>query len=352
MSLNHITTALDAASLESKEQYVFYHKMVDFVMKETIAAVSNNHLCTEQESTFLKQFCDVLLYSIDAMRIKYMYDEEDAMKIDLTESGFPNYLEFRYLYNDLALKENYTNKLKGSEELKNAFLDRLLKEKKHVSRNQLYQAASVVYYTKVQQRYIFNRFVQGKIVPSEVKQDPGMIVSWSFYDVSLNRPFVCFMYFDVDDKNKDGLKEEIYEVLSNAADRKMDLDTMAYAIDKKLPKVYPYKVKRIDLGPLHNVFAKDVHEITHVVLQGLIEKTIPLESYALSLTVDEIESEDIFQEGSFFKKQTIQRWGGVQSKKYLLAPHRVIQLLYAEVPELIDKLDKAPIHLAEFPKTN
>jgi len=31
MSVNHIVTPLDSAELDSKEQYVFYHKMVDFV---------------------------------------------------------------------------------------------------------------------------------------------------------------------------------------------------------------------------------------------------------------------------------------------------------------------------------
>ena len=58
-----------------------------------------------------KQYCDLLLYSIEAMRVKYMYDEEDNMKVDLTESGFPNYLEFRYLFNDLELRDDYLQKL-------------------------------------------------------------------------------------------------------------------------------------------------------------------------------------------------------------------------------------------------
>ena len=51
-----------------------------------------------------------MLYSIEAMRVKYMYDEEENMKVDLTDSGFPNYLEFRYLFNDLELREDYLGK--------------------------------------------------------------------------------------------------------------------------------------------------------------------------------------------------------------------------------------------------
>ena len=41
----------------------------------------------------------------------------------------------------------------------------------------------------------------------------------------------------------------------------MNLDTMAYGIDKRLPKVFPRRIKRADLGPIHNVFAKDENEI-------------------------------------------------------------------------------------------
>ena len=110
MSINHIVTPLDSAVLDSKEQYVFYHKMVDFVLKELITKVQYQQICSKQEIIFFKQYCDLLLYSIEAMRIKYMYDEEDNMKIDLTESGFPNYLEFRYLFNDLSLRNEYVGK--------------------------------------------------------------------------------------------------------------------------------------------------------------------------------------------------------------------------------------------------
>ena len=96
MSINHIVTPLDSAELDSKEQYVFYHKMVDFTLKELIVNVQRQQICNDKELIFFKQYSDLLLYSIEAMRVKYMYDEEDNMKIDLTDSGFPNYLEFRY----------------------------------------------------------------------------------------------------------------------------------------------------------------------------------------------------------------------------------------------------------------
>ncbi|KAG1652335.1 hypothetical protein GQR58_026419 [Nymphon striatum] len=56
------------------------------------------------------------------------------------------------------------------------------------------------------------------------------------------------------------IKHEIYDILDATADRNMDVDMMAYAIDKKLAYVIPKRVKKIDLGPLHSVFAKDEME--------------------------------------------------------------------------------------------
>ncbi|MDD7914523.1 hypothetical protein [Polaribacter ponticola] len=48
-----ITTPLDSAVLNSKEQYTFYHKMVDFVLKELIVSIQQQQLCTYQELIFL-----------------------------------------------------------------------------------------------------------------------------------------------------------------------------------------------------------------------------------------------------------------------------------------------------------
>ncbi|MCK7590530.1 hypothetical protein M0G43_08100 [Subsaxibacter sp. CAU 1640] len=343
-----IVTPLDSAYLDSKEHYVFYHQMVDFALKELIVSVQQQEICTSKEVVFLKQYCDLLLYSIEAMRIKYMYDDEDNMKVDLTDSGFPNYLEFRYLFNDLSLRENYISKLKDVSELQNEFLDRLMKAKEPVKRNKLFQAASIVYYTSVEQKYIYNRFVQGKIIDAPEGTGVQYMTSWSFFDVASNRPFVCFMYFDYSGRDAVKDKEIIYDVLKTVADREMSLDAMAYSIDRKLPDIHPKHIKRIDLGPFHNVFAKDENIITHTILESIGKKEIGLESYVLSLQVDEVFSGSEFREGGYFSKQTLQNWSKIIQQKYVFAPHRIIQLLYSKTPEIMNSLAKPPIQISEL----
>lgn len=339
-----IVTPLDSAHLDSKDQYVFYHKMVEFAVKELTTAVQQQQLCNVQEIQLFKQYCDLLLYSIEAMRVKYMYDDEDNMKIDLTDSGFPNYLEFRYLFNDLALREEYKNKLTDVETLKQEFLDTLMRRKENVSKRKLFEAASLVYYTSVEQKFIFNRFVQGKLLKA-IEGQGDYLVSWSFYDVSHNRPFICFMYFDYDGKDVNKERDDIYEAIKNTADREMPLDTMAFSIDKKLKNVRPKHFKRIDIGPLHNVFAKDENQFTHAILESIGKKEIPIESFAFSFKMDEIFSGSEIEEGGFFSKTVYQNWSTPFKQNYVFAPHRVIQLLYNKAPEAINKLAKPPIQV-------
>jgi hypothetical protein len=343
-----IVTPLDSAVLDSKEQYVFYHSMIDFTLKELIVAVQEKQILNQQELLLFKQYSDLLLYSIEAMRVKYMYDDEENMKVDLTDSGFPNYLEFRYLFNDLELREEYLGKLTDIDTLKEEFLDTLMRKKESITKRKLFQAASIVYYSSAKKEYIFNRFVQGKIIAAPQGIEAEHLVSWSFYDVTHNRPFICYMYFNYDGRNIQDYKEEIYTILKNTSDREMALNTMAYAIDKRLPKVFPKLIKRVDLGPLHNVFAKDENKVTHAILEGIASKVIPLESYAISFKIDELKSGSEFKEGSFFSKQTYQRWDATFRQRYVFAPHRIIQLLYNKTPEIMNKLAMAPIQMSEL----
>jgi len=347
-----IITPLDSAALDSKEQYIFYHRLMDFVLKELLIHVQNEKLCNRQELDVFKQYSDLLLYSIEAMRVKYMYDTEANMKVDLTNSGFPTYLEFRYLFNDLSLKENFLRKLTDVEVVKQEILDQLLRVNKPLSKEKLFQAASIVYYTSVKKEFIFNRFVQGKIIEAPEGSDTQYMTSWGFYDLAHNRPFICYMYFDCKDKNIHLHKEEVYAILQEVADREMSLDTMAYTIDNRLHWLMPKKIKRLDLGPIHSIFAKDDNPVTHLILEGLSKREIPLESYAVTLKIEETVSQSTFKSGGFFNSRDLQKWGSPVKQQFLLAPHRILQLMYSNYPEIKSNLTRPPIEMAALQAMN
>ena len=346
MSLNQIVTPLDSAVLETKEQYRVYFKIVTHAFNELVEKIANQKICTDIEASFVMQYGQLLTYSLEAFRVKYLFDDDERMRVDLTESGFPNYLEFRYLFNDLELKQEHMSKLPDLEKLKAEFLETLLKDKQPINDIKLQQAASIIYYTSVDRQYIFRRFVQGKIL--DVKggnAEAEYMVSWSFYDVTANRSFICFMYFDLYKEKVEEYKAEIYKVLENTVDRNMPIDMMAYAIDKKLVNLFPKRIKKFDLGPLHSVFAKDEHEVTHTLLSAIVEKTFDLSAYAISLAVEEAISSGSFAEAALFKKQQLQVWEAQRVKKYLFCPHRVMQSLYDNIPETINTLTRDPIEI-------
>lgn len=345
MSINQIVTPLDSAVLETKEQYSVYFKIVTHAFEELVVSIAEKKICSDLEATFVKQYCELMTYSLEAFRIKYLYDDEEKMRIDLTESGFPNYLEFRYLFNDLELRQQHIDKLPKIEDVKAEFLETLLKNKQPISERKLQQAASIIYYSSVKQQYIFKRFVQGKILEAGEGAGAQYVVSWAFYDVTHNRPFVCFMYFDLHKEKIGDYRQKIYGVLEASADRNMNLDMMAYAIDKKLPDLRPKILRKLDLGPLHNVFAKDELIVTHAVLQAIVKKTLDLSAFALSLRIDETVSTGNFAEGGFFSKQYLQVWAPTTTNTYLFAPHRVIQVFYDNIPEALHLLTKEPIEV-------
>ncbi len=342
MSLqNYITTPLDNAVLDTKEQYAFYFKIVKHAFNQLVDSLHKHDICNEQELVFFKQYSELLIYSIEALRVKYLFDDEDKMKIDLTESGFPNYIEFRYLINDLSLKNDYLKKLPEVYNLKEEFLETLFKEKEAISKVKLHQAASIIYYTTIDKRYIFKKFVQGKIIKTS-QYDSEYLVSWSFYDISHNRPFICYLYFNYDGKNIEDYKDKIYDVLKIAADRSINMDTIAYLIDKKLSKIHPKRIRKIDLGPIHSIFAKDENVFTHTLLKSISKKSLNMDSYCVSLSIDEAYSKGTFKQGSFLNKQTLQIWEVEKTQDYLFTSHKVQQLFYDKIPETVNLLTKPP----------
>ncbi|MEP0265863.1 hypothetical protein [Dokdonia sp.] len=346
MPINEIITPLDSATLETKEQYKVYFKIVKHAFAEIVKAIKEEKICSPSETTYVKQYCDLLTYTLEAFRVKYLFDDEEKMKVDLTESGLPNYSEFRYLVNDMELKNEYIQKLPEVETLKDEFLEILLKHKEPISDKKLHQASSIVYYTSVESQFLFKRYIQGKVIKTASSSETEYMVSWAFYDVGHNRPFICFMYFDLYKVAMENYIDEIYKVLETTADRSITLDSMAYAIDKKLVNVLPKKIKKIDLGPIHSVFAKDELQVTHAILQSIVDKSLDLSAYAVSLSINETASKDSMTEGGFFSKQHLQVWENKRPENYLFTSHRVMQLLYDKIPDKVYGLTRDPIEIA------
>ncbi|MEO1011039.1 MAG: hypothetical protein AAFX53_07000, partial [Bacteroidota bacterium] len=83
----------------------------------------------------------------------------------------------------------------------------------------------------------------------------------------------------------------------------------------------------------------------HTLLRAIVDKTLDLTSYIISLSLEEAVSEGQFAEGNFFSKQQLQVWKAHSPKKYVFTSHRVMQILYDTIPETLHGLAQDPIEI-------
>ena len=86
---------LDRIRFETNDEYVNYFNFIKEAFNQLIDSLKSRTNDNPIEIAILKEFLQKYLNSIELLRFKYLFEEEDKMAIDLTDSSFPNYLEFK-----------------------------------------------------------------------------------------------------------------------------------------------------------------------------------------------------------------------------------------------------------------
>lgn len=365
--MNHfISTELDRAHLKSKDEYSLYFNVITHALRCLLgshSAFEKSDAFNSQELQLLTAYFTLLSNSIGAFRLKYMYDEEKQLRIDMSDSGFPSYEEFRYLYNDLGMRAEVLPKLPTLDAMKDTMLSYLLDRKQPIPTAMMHKACLVQYYSTLKQENLFQRFISSKLFPSPISQYQYLL-SWAFYDTTMNRPFICMMYFDYVGKDIVRDNELILESIQESGTRWMPLATLAAEINRKLTFVKVKYLKQIDVGPIFNVFSCDENPVTHALMQGIKNRDLDPYAFALQVSVNILESIGEREEdggGFFSKKRTIQQYfvpntestqrvGASSCHTYLLAPHRVVQVLTDMTPDYIKSLATGPVIVSSLEK--
>lgn len=354
-----ITTELDRVKLKSKDEYSLYFNIITHALQSLLGSHTAFHkadMFNDKELQLLTAYFTLLLNSVAAFRLKYRYDEEHQLVIDVSDSGFPNYQEFRYLYNDVGMQQEMLQKLPPLTAIKDKMLAYLLDRKEAVPASMMHQASLAQYYSTLKQDDLFQRFIPSKLLPSPMPAYQYLL-SWGFYDVILNRPFICMMYFDYVGKDIEKDKGEILETVRESGDRWVPLVGFASEINRKLQYMRVKYMKQVDIGPLYSVFSKDNNPVTHAMLQSIKDRHIPYYSFALQVSINTLEhiGEYVDDSAGFFgKKRTVQQYlvpstastqrnGSTYCHTYLLAPHRVVQALTEIQPDYIKSLATGPV---------
>ena len=350
---------LDRSILKGEDAYVDYFNYLRKAFTILVDSFSDRTIDDPVEIGILKSFVQKFLKTIEALRLKYIYEKDHLMKVDLTDSSFPNHIEIRKIVADIEARESTIKQLPTEEALKRATLDYLF-EKQEEPISLLKQLSRLVYYKMLDEQKLFTLFQPGELVllnkSNEDKELSHYLFSWGSYDSVTNRPYIYILIFDHIEKNYRlmGNKKAFLpfvESCKSLTHNTGPLNVIASDIDNAHEHIYPKVLKRIDIGPLYGKYSKDDHPMTHVIHENFSEEEfVFLFTTEIVFSIGEKKSKGLLSGGKlrqiFFvdesDKDCLERHVS-QINRYLIASHDVVQHLKEFHKEYVDKLSVPPI---------
>lgn len=345
---------LDRSTLDGQEAYIDYF---DFQKKALNALLSSFHAIKSKsnlEVLILKSFGQKFLNSVEALSLKYTLNKDHKMLVDLSDSGFPNFIEFKKLEDDLKRKDKELTKLESKASLKQSVLDYLLKKRTEPKRL-LHQLSKVAYYNAIQKDQLFLEFVPGDLVVLKqykvVKPRTTCLYSWASYDAVLNRPFIYMLVFDnlltVDGEDTDirNQMDLFTQSIQKSTNNSSPLKAVAYDIDEISESILPKILKRIDIGPIYGRYAADDNFYNHLINQHYINDFIFSYKSEIVFSVGEKTERPLIMKDKLRQvfyvdetnKECMEKMVS-DINKYMITSHRVLQQLNDSKPDLIKKL--------------
>jgi len=215
-----------------------------------------------QEAQTVKSFVSRLLFTIEALRMKFTYSpvHNRDMWIDLSTSGFPNREVIASLETDLRTREERLQRLLPGQLLRAKVLDHMFAQHEEPG-ELLWQLADRTYFEMIDQDKLFLAFTPGELVRRRKSRESGCVrqysYSWGCYDFSTNRPYVHVMYFDQDTEDEPLERDnaaliQFLHVVKSAGSRASEIGNIALVIDDALTHIHPKTLKRVCIGPLYS----------------------------------------------------------------------------------------------------
>jgi hypothetical protein len=347
----------DRSILEGENAYVDYFNHLKFALDSLLSSLPGMKSDNPYEIDIIKDYCQKFLNTIEVFKIKYAFSD-NPMLVDVTESGFPNFLEFKRLGDDLNKKDERLRSLPIQESLKGKILDYMIQNHEHPY-SHLKQLSQVVYFESITEWKMFTEFTPGKLQLIKTLKDDAntrrFLYSWASFDSVTNRPIIYLMVFDnpmyinkkrTDVEHDEDFVEQIRKITHNSA----PLKVIASDIDSAYESIKPKILKRIAIGPIFGYYARDEHPHTTMLKDHF-------QSDDMIFTYD---SEVIFSVGekrtnSFLSKGELRQIFYIDEANkecmdrmvskvfsYMITSHRVLQFLNTRNPEVIKSLSSPP----------
>lgn len=350
-------TPLDRSIFQNSEAYADYFRYLTHILNGLLSALKPEESGEPFEVQALNRHIQSFLNTVESLSYKYAFEDEHFMRVDLTESGFPNYLEIKKLHSDVERRLELLAQLESAEELKRDILDYLLEKKEHPG-YLLKRMGRIRYLESLAENRVFNDFNEGKLVLIKELEDENQsrrfMYDWSSYDTVSNRPHIYILVFDeprFSGKKKLPIVEEqlFREVVRRSTHNSAPLKVVASDLDEGLEFMYPKILKRIDLGPVFGNYSRDEHELTKLM------KDLPAGEFLFQYTTETIFSVGEKRTGSFLSKGELRQVFFVDESnkecmdrmvskvhKYILATHKSLRMLNDRMPEFVRELAAQP----------
>ncbi len=349
---------LDSVRFETTDQYIEYFDFIKNAFNRLIESLKSRSADNPIEIAILKDFLQKYLNTVEILRLKYLFDSDNKMAIDLTDSSFPNYLELRKLDSEKEKAKTVLSKLASKDSLKQEVLDYMF-ERKAQPLHLLKKLGKITYHEALQNEPHMGLYNPGSMheIGKNKKGQKKYLYNWASYDSMTNRPFIYILAFEFTNNTINLQKEGLAafeDIIKKHSHNSSPLKVIATEIDNAAESIKPKILKRIDIGPIYCKYSKENHEISKIVQEKMSD-----EDYAFFYTSEIVNSVGEKEEkagGIFSSTKQLRQIFFVDERNidslerhvsevnhYLIGTHKVVQYLTANKPEYINKLKIPPI---------
>lgn len=257
------------ATLAQEGDYDRYFELLRRAFSGLVSCFALEGLKGSFESQTTPGFLDKLLYSVDALRLRYAHNPSHhrSLWVDLTQSGFPNATEISQLEVAMLAQQDQLRKFRPFTLVRAELLDHLMK-KHEDSEELLWELSQRCFAEMLHPFRLFLPFTPGTLVRGEDKETVrSYVYSWGCYDFKHNRPYVHIMEFE-QDKDEPPLDDQgehydrFLEVVRSEGSRVPKINILAMAIDDAIEAIRPMSIKRTCIGPLYSRMLLETEDVS------------------------------------------------------------------------------------------
>jgi hypothetical protein len=251
----------DLVTLNQQDEHVKYmaKTLTAFKVLEQIYELKEER---DQEALtehgIVRSFLKKLSYTFELLRIKYLFNPSDRLKIDKSDSGFVNFYEISRLETDLAHQKDRAAVEDKRQALKEQIVSRLL-EKQKDPEDLLAEMAENVYQRGLIREKLFVFFNEGELISLKNGDSDGRkyLYYWACYDKTSNMPYIYLLEFEQDRdaealEQNDAAFDAFMQIVRSEGSRAPAVGIVAMAIDHRLESIHPKMLKRICIGPMYS----------------------------------------------------------------------------------------------------